>query len=140
MINLIKEYRDVLAFSYDELKAYRANVFQHTIPLTKEAKEVKPFRQKLRWINPKLALIVQKELQKMLAAGIIAPTRHSSWCSKLVMFRKKNGLIRICIDFRNLNTSCLKDNYPFPDMETLLQIVMGLGMMSMLNVIFLTLS
>ena len=114
LINLIKEYRDVLAFSYDKLKAYREDVFQHTIPLTEEAKKVKPFQQKLRQTNPKLAPIVQKELQKMLVAGIIAPTRHSSWCSNLVVVRKKNGSIRICIDFRNLNTSCLKDNYPLP--------------------------
>ena len=58
LINLIKEYRDVLAFSYDELKSYREDVFQHTIPLTEEAKEIKPFRQKLRQINPTLAPIV----------------------------------------------------------------------------------
>ena len=48
LINLIKEYRDVLAFSYDELKVHWEDVFQHTIPLTEEAKEVKPFRPKLR--------------------------------------------------------------------------------------------
>ena len=58
MINLIKEYRDVLAFSYDDIKSYWEDVFQHTIPLTEEAKEVKPFRQKVRRINPKLAPIV----------------------------------------------------------------------------------
>ena len=62
LINLIKEYRDVLAFIYDELKSYREDVFQHTIPLIEEAKEVKPFQQKLRRINPKLAPIMQKEL------------------------------------------------------------------------------
>ena len=43
LINLIKEYKDVLAFSYDELKSYREDVLQHTIPLTEEAKEFKPF-------------------------------------------------------------------------------------------------
>jgi hypothetical protein len=72
------------------------------------------FRQKLRQINPKLAPLVQKELKKMLDAGIIAPTRHSSWCSNLVVVRKKNGGIRLCIDFRNLNLACIKDNYPLP--------------------------
>jgi hypothetical protein len=76
----------VFAFTYDELKAYREDVIQHTIPLKEDTK---PFRQKLRQINPKLAPLVQKELQKMLAAGIIAPTRHSSWCSNLVVVRKK---------------------------------------------------
>ena len=43
LIKLTKESRDVLAFSYDELKSYREDVFQNTIPLTKEAKEVKHF-------------------------------------------------------------------------------------------------
>ena len=47
LINLIKEYTDGLEFSYDELKSYWEDVFQHTIPLTEEVKEVNPFRQNL---------------------------------------------------------------------------------------------
>ena len=77
--------------------------------------------------------MVQQKLQEVLAADIIAPTRHSSWCSNLVVVRKKNGQLRICIDFRNLNISSIKDNYPLPDMETLLQRVTGSSMMSMLE-------
>ena len=79
LVNLVKEYKDVFAFTYDELKDYREDVFQHTIPLKQEIKEVKHFRQKLRQINPNIAPIVKKELKKMLAAGIIAPTHHSFW-------------------------------------------------------------
>jgi hypothetical protein len=117
-----------LAFGYDELKVYRE--IQHVIPL-KEG--TKPFRQKLRQLNPKLAPLVQQELKKMLDTGIIQQTRHSSWCSNLVVARKKTGKIRICIDFRNLNTACTKYNYPLPKMETLLQRVTGSGMISMLD-------
>jgi hypothetical protein len=51
----------------------------------------------------KLASQIQKELQKMVDAGIIAPIRYSSWMSNLVVVRKKNGDIRLCVDFRNLN-------------------------------------
>ena len=87
MISLVQEYRDVFAFTYDELKAYKEDVFQHTIPLKEDTK---PFRQKFRRINLKLAPLVQVELKKMLDGGIIAPTRHSSWCSNLVVVRKKN--------------------------------------------------
>ena len=105
-------------------------MFQHTIPLKPNSK---PFRQKLKRINPNLAHMVQQELQKMLAASIIAPTRHSSWCSNLVVVRKKNGQLRICINFRNLKISCIKDNYSLPDMEILLQRVIGSGIMSMLD-------
>ena len=69
----------------------------------------------------------------MLAVGIIAPTRHLSWFSNLVVVRKKNRQLRICIDFQNLNISCIKDNYPLPDMETMLQRVTRSSMISMLD-------
>ena len=65
LINLVKEYRDVFAFTYDELKAYWEDVFQHTIPLKPECQQAKPFNQKLRQMNPKLAPIVKKDLEKM---------------------------------------------------------------------------
>jgi ribonuclease HI len=122
ILNLIREFRDIFAWNYDELKAYRGDVIQHAIPLIEGAK---PFRQKLRHINPKLAGQIQKELQKMVDAGIIAPIRYSSWMSNLVVVRKKNGDIRLCVDFRNLNQMSLKDNYPLPNMEHLLQRVTG---------------
>ena len=46
-------------------------------------------RKNLRWINPKLAPLVKAELEKLLAAKIIGPTKYSSWCSILVVVRKK---------------------------------------------------
>ena len=84
----------MFSFSYDELKSYQEDFFQHTIPLKPECQKAKPFRQKLRQINPKLAPIVKKELEKMLAAGIIAPTKHLTWCYNLVVVRKKKGSLR----------------------------------------------
>ena len=53
--------------------------------------------------------------------------------SNLVVVRKKNGDIHLCVDFHNLNEMSLKDNYPLPNMEHLLQRVTGAGMMSMLD-------
>jgi hypothetical protein len=57
----------------------------------------------------------------MVDTGIIAPIRYSSWMSNLVVVWKKNGDIRLCVDLRNLNQMSLKDNYPLPNMEHLLQ-------------------
>lgn len=105
------------------------DVIQHTIPLKEGAK---PFKQKFLRINPKPAPLIKKELEKMLNARIIAPTRHSEWVANLVVVRKKNGEIRLCVDFRNLNQLSLKDNYPLSNMDNLLQRVTGAGMMSML--------
>ena len=112
------------------MKAYHEDIIQHTIPLIYG---IKLFRQKVRKMNPKVSPQIQKELQNMVEARIIEPIRYSSWVSNPVIVRKKTGEIRICVDFRNLNQALLKDNYPLPNMECLLQRVIGEEMMSMLD-------
>jgi hypothetical protein len=72
---LIREFEDVFVWSYGDLKSLMRDVIQHDIPLKEDEK---PFRQKLRQINPNIAPHVQKELQKMVGAGIIEPSRYSS--------------------------------------------------------------
>jgi hypothetical protein len=52
----------------------------------------------------------------------------------LVPVRKKNGEIRLCVDFRNLNQSSLKDNYPLPKMDHVLEKVVGENRISMIDV------
>ena len=84
-------------------------------------KEAKPFRQKLRQINPMLLLIMEREVKKLLHAQIIVPLRYLEWVSNLVPVWKKDGEIRLCVDFRNLNRSLRKGNYPLPKMEHILQ-------------------
>ena len=51
----------------------------------------------------------------------------------MVPVRKKNGEIRIFIDFRNLNKVSLKDRYPVPQMDHILHKVVGSQRMSMLD-------
>eukprot|EP00253_Pinus_taeda_P019285 PITA_19285 len=51
----------------------------------------------------------------------------------MVPVRKKNGDIRICIDFRNLNKASQKDNFPLPTMEQILHSVAGSELMSFLD-------
>jgi len=51
----------------------------------------------------------------------------------MVHVRKRNGDIRICIDFTNLNSACRKDNFPLPTMEQILQSVAGSELMSFLG-------
>ena len=65
--------------------------------------------------------------------GIIKPIRHCSWVSNLVHIRKKNGDIRFCVDFRNLNIASLKENCGLCNMEAILQQVTGLESMSMID-------
>ena len=78
------------------MKSYDTSIIQHRI-LIKE--DQKPFRQKLRRINPKLLPLVEKEIKKMYDAKIIVPLHFFKWVSNLVPTRKKTREIRLCIDF-----------------------------------------
>jgi hypothetical protein len=102
----------------------------YNIPIEEEHK---PFRQKLRRINPKLLPLIEKEIKNMYDAKIIVPLRFSKWVSNLVPTRKKTDEIRLCIDFRNLNKVSLKDNYPLPKMDHILQKVVGASRISLLD-------
>lgn len=130
LIDLLRKYRHIFAWSYDDLKAFREDLFQHEIPLKEGAK---PFRQKQMPINPTLAPKMQEELVKLRDARIIKSIRHSSWVSNLVPMRKKNGDIRLCVNFRNLNIYSLKDNYMLPNMEAMLQRVTICELLSMMD-------
>jgi len=47
-------------------------------------------------------------------AGILVPSTGSPWRSAAVVVKKKNGSLRICGDFRRLNSRTIKDTYPLP--------------------------
>ena len=76
--------------------------------------EAKPIRQKLRQIHPKKAAAIKAEVEKLLRAGFIYPIPLTEWVSNIVPITKKQGIIRVCIDYRDLNKACPKDNYPTP--------------------------
>ena len=85
-VKLMKKYTDVFAWSYEDLKEYDMSIIQHTIPIKPGEK---PFKQKLRRINPKLLPIIEKEIKKLFDDKIIVTLRFSKWVANLVHVRKK---------------------------------------------------
>ena len=71
---LMKEFADIFAWKYGDLKTYDTEIIQHKIPLKEDTN---PFRQKLRSFNPMLLPIMEKEIKKLLDAKIIIPLRYS---------------------------------------------------------------
>ena len=82
----MKKYTYVFSWSYDDLKEYDTSIIHHTIPIKPGEK---PFRKKLRRINPKLVPIIEKEIKKLFDVKIIVTLRFSKWVSNLVSVRKK---------------------------------------------------
>ena len=84
--NLFKEFRDVFAWSYEEMPGIDPKIVEHEIITYPDAK---PVRQKLRPVNPRKAEAIKAELKKLLKAGFIYPIHLTEWVSNPVPVDKK---------------------------------------------------
>ena len=85
------------------------NATKHKIVL--KDPDTLPFKERFRRIPPPQLDKVREHLKLMLDAGVICPS-NSPWCNAVVLVRKKDGLLRFCIDFRKLNSLTVKDSHP----------------------------
>ena len=61
---------------------------------------------------------LRKELQRMVKLGVIEKVEHpTDWCSPIVVVPKKNGSIRLCIDYTKLNQAVRREFFPMPSIE-----------------------
>ena len=62
---------------------------------------------------------LKKQLQELLDKGYIRPS-VSPWGMPVLFVKKKDGTLRLCIDYRKLNQATMKNKYPLPRIEDLL--------------------
>ena len=73
------------------------------------------------------------EVERLLRCKFIRTTRYVEWIANIVPVIKKNGTLRVCVDFRDLNVETPKDEYPMPVEEMLVNFATGFEYMSMLD-------
>ena len=77
--------------------------------------------------------MISDEEDRLLEIDVIEPYQYPRWLSNVVVVKKKNGKWRVCIDFTNLNKACLKDSYPLPKIDQLVDATAGYKRMSFLD-------
>ena len=97
---LVDEFSDTFAWSYEELKGIPREMMEHRILLIPGAKLI---RQKERKMNPQLQLLVTAELERLLKTGFIKLVEITDWVSPMVLVKKKNEKLKVCVDYRKLN-------------------------------------
>lgn len=115
-------------FSMEEWEVGEAKGVEHTIRLS----DSRPFRQRSRRLTPADIDDVRKHLQELKRAGIIKESR-SPYASPIVIVRKKNGSIRMCIDYRLLNSRTIPDQYTTPCIDDALDSLSGSKWFSVLD-------
>ncbi len=74
-----------------------------------------------------------KNFRKLLKAGFIREVLYPEWLANPVMVRKANGKWRMCVDFTDLNKACLKDQFPLPRIDQLVNSTAGCELLSFLD-------
>ena len=72
-----------------------------------------------RRMSPKMLVVAQEEVRKMLREGVIERS-DSERCSAPVIVAKSNGGHRFCVDFRELNKVTRPDAYPMTSIDSIL--------------------
>ena len=113
-------YNNRDAFSSDDLDLGFCDMIPHEIKLTNEKNIRLPYRR----IHPHQMEEVKSLLQDLLDREIIRPST-SPYASPVVLVRKKTGALRLCIDYRQLNTITIRDSFPLPKIEDSLEAMSG---------------
>ncbi|KAL1266423.1 hypothetical protein QQF64_002098 [Cirrhinus molitorella] len=115
-------------FSQHDLDFGHTKKVKHSIKLHDQT----PFKQRARPIHPQDIEAVRKHLRDLLASGVIRES-ESSFSSPIVVVKKKNGDVRLCIDYRKLNLQTMKDAYALPNLEDTFSALTGSKWFSVLD-------
>src|SRR6266487_5748678 len=116
LTELLKEYVDVFAWSYQDMPGLDTDIVEHHLPLKPECL---PVKQKLRRTHPDLAVKIKEEVQKQIDAGFLVTSEYPQWLANIVPVPKKDGKVRMCVDYRDLNKASPKDDFPLPHIDVL---------------------
>lgn len=108
---MLKEFKDCFAWVYNEMPGLARELVEHRLPLKQGSR---PIKQAPHRFAPEVDTKIKSEVERLLNAKFIRTAMYVNWISNVVPVIKKNGTLRICVDFRELNSATPKDEYPMP--------------------------
>ena len=125
-MEFLRQYSNV--FSWNEFDLGRTSLIVHRIDMD----DAKPFCQGLRRHPQAYLDVIDTEIAKMEAAGVIEDAL-SPWASNIVVVAKYDNTPRITLDYRQLNNLTYKDSYPLPNIANCLDAFKGASCFAVLD-------
>jgi len=115
-VETLKDFRDM--FVETSKKPGRTDLLKFHI----DTGDASPFKQQPYRVSKAEGDVMEAEIHEYLDLGLIRPST-SPWASPVLMIRKPDGGIRFCIDYRKLNAVTVKDCYPMPLIDDILDVL-----------------
>ena len=126
LMEILNEFQDVMSKGPEDLG--KTTLVKHKI----NTKQADPIKLPLRRFPLHAKQEASEIVNRMQNQGLIVPS-DSPWSSPVVIVRKKDGSARFCVDYRRLNELTVKDPFPLPRVDEILETVAGAALYSTLD-------
>ena len=126
-IPTICDYLDVFLEELPELPPHREIEFEIDVVPGATLASITPYR-----MDPVKLKELKLQLQELLEKGFIRPS-VSPWGAPVLFVKKKDGTLRLCVDYRQLNKMIVKNKYPLPRIDDLFDQLKGASVYSKID-------
>jgi len=130
LVDFLRANADMFAWSPSDMPGIPREVAEHSFKIRAGSKLVK---QRLRRFNEEKCKIIGEEIHKLLTARFIKEVHHPDWLANRVLVKKKNGKMRMCVDYTSLNKACPKVPFPLPRIDQIFDSTAGCETLSFLD-------
>jgi hypothetical protein len=130
LLRFLFNNKDVFAWTANDLYGVNRDVIKHSLNVDPS---LRPRKQKLRKMSKDKAEGARNKVKRLLSVGVIREVTYPEWLANTVMVKKANGKWRMCIDFTDLNKACMKDEFPLPRIDSLVDAAASSKLMSLLD-------
>ncbi|XP_071713521.1 uncharacterized protein [Rutidosis leptorrhynchoides] len=114
LCELLANNADVFAWQESDMTGVSCTVAGHCLNANPS---LTPVRQKKRGMAPKRSIFLKNEVEKLVQADKLREVKYQTRVANPVLVKKANELWRMCVDFKDINKACPKDNYPLPEID-----------------------
>ena len=130
LVALLTEFKEIFAWTYKHMPGIDRDIIQHCIPIDPT---IKPVKQKLRRMKPEWTLKIKEEVEKHYNARFLRVVNYPELLANVVPIPKKDGKVRMCVDFQDLNKASPKDDFPLPHIDILIDNTAGVALLSFMD-------
>jgi len=127
---VIARHLDAFAWSASDMPDIDPDFSCHRLTMDPR---VRPVCQRRRKFNEERRQVVREETEKLLKADHIREIQYLEWLANVMLVKKASGKWKKCVDFTDLNKVCLKDSYPLPSINALVDSTTGCRLLSFLD-------
>ena len=127
---ILTKRKVVFAWSYEDMPGLDRDIADYHIPTYLESK---PIKQKLHRLRLEWTENIREEIAKQIQANFLEVVDNPQWLANIVPVPKKDGKVHMCVDFRDLNKACPKDDFPLPHIDVIVDSATSSAMYSFMD-------